>query len=387
LRTFLFIAVAFPTFLVSFPVASRHPPAVPAATPLHKGSVDLATGLYVRVNEDLVVQGAPLLALRRTYLSGYRTAKEFGVGTTHSGEEYLIGDGEQFQWAALILASGTRINFKRLTPGTGLLNARYVHEESGGEWQGAELTWTLVSWAIKKRDGSLLVFRGCGQGSLCSIIQSTDAQGQNVYYRRNPAGRLLKMEAAADRWIAFDYDSAGRIERAHDNTSREVRYRYDARGRLEQVTGNDGIVRRYSYTDLDELESIEEPGTSITNTYVDGRVIRQTNWYPDRDPYIFDFKYETEGKRVYRTRSSHSDGTWREFAWDETKSSVSETVGRAGSSDPAFVMYERNPVSRAITGFTVSCRDAQGRPVRQSTSVRPGEEELLKLAFLRKFCS
>src|SRR5512134_2321543 len=72
--------------------------------PLHKGGVDLPTGLYTRENEDLVVNGTPALILRRTYLSGYRISKQFGIGATHPGEEYLIGDPERFQWAALIPA-------------------------------------------------------------------------------------------------------------------------------------------------------------------------------------------------------------------------------------------------------------------------------------------
>lgn len=373
MRTLLFLAIAFPAVF-----AADH-------TPLHKGSIDLATGLYVRVNEDLVLQGEPLLALRRTYLSGFRSSREFGIGTTHAGEEYLIGDGERFQWASLIQARGSRINFKRTTPGTSLLNARFVHEETAGEWNGAELSWTLLSWTLKKRDGSLMTFRGCGKGSVCSIIQSTDAQGRTIHYRRNALGRLLKMEAAGDRWIAFDYDAAGRIARAFDSSQREVRYGYDARGRLERVTGSDGSLRRYSYSDLDELESIEEPGTSITNKYEDGRCVRQANWFPDRDPYIFEFKYVAEGKRVFRTRSSQSDGTWREFAWDEHKTSISETLGRIGS-EPAFIMYERDPVSRVVTALTVSCRSREGRPVRQSTPVRPGEDELLKRAVVQKYC-
>ena len=181
------------------------------------------------------------------------------------------------------------------------------------------------------------------------------------------------MEAAKDRWIAFDYDAEGRIERAYDSVKRDVRYKYDARGRLERVTGSDGSVRRYTYSDLDELEGIEEPGTSITNTYEDGRCVRQANWYPDRDPYVFEVKYQVDGRRVHRTRISESNGTWREYAWDDRKSSVSETSGRKGS-EPVLVMFERDPVSRRMTSLTVSCRDREGRPVRQATDVREGKK-------------
>ena len=354
---------------------------------MHKGGIDLATGLYTRENDDLVVQGSPVLVLRRTYLSGYRVSKQFGIGTTHRGEEYLIGDGETFQWASLILARGSRINFKRTTPGNTILNARYVHEETAGEWNGAELSWSLISWTLKKRDGSVLVFQQCGKAknSICSIIMSTDPQGQTIRYRRNLTGQLTKMESG-DRWIAFDYDEKGRISHAYDNNKNDVRYGYDGRGRLERVTSSDGSVRRYTYTDLDELETIEEPTASITNRWEGGRCVRQVNWYEDSEPYIFEFKYQVEGRKVHRTRISESSGYWREYAWNERGVSISETIGQKGS-EPAFVMYDRDEVSGAVTSMTISCKDREGRPLRRSTSVRRGEEELLKRALVQTSCS
>ena len=388
MRSFICIAVTVPILLTSTVAGNplARPRLTPVHTPLHKGTIDLATGLYIRINEDLVVQGSPVLALQRTYVSGHRASYEFGIGASHSGEDYLIGDSQTFQWAALILARGTRIDFKRVTPGATQVNARFAHKETATEWSGAELSWTRTNWTLKKRDGSVLVFRACGKGSLCSIIQSTDPQGRTIHYRRNAAGRLQKMEAAKGRWIALHYDSQGRIERAFDSLKRDVRYKYDARGRLERATGSDGSIRRYGYTDLDELEQIEEPGTSTTNTYQDGRCIRQANWYPERDPYVFEVKYQVDGRRVHRTRISESNGNWREYAWDDRKSSVSETFGRKGS-EPVLVMFERDPESRRMTSLTISCRDRQGRPVRQATDVRKGEEELLKRALVKKYCS
>ncbi len=277
--------------------------------PLHKGSVDLGSGLYSRVNEDLVVPGAPGLVLRRTYLSGYRAPKQFGIGTTHNGEEFLIGDGKGFQWVSLILANGARINFKRVSSGTSLLNAMFVHEETATDWQGARLGWTGMNWAARKQDGSLFTYQGCGEGSICSIIRSRDAAGQTIHYRRDPKGRLLKMDDGGNRWIAFDYDSLDRISRAYSSTKQEVGYDYDARGRLERVVSV-GNSRRYGYTDNDELATIEEPGTSIENVYEDGRCVRQVNRYPDREPFIFTFGYQLEGGRIVRTDTIHSDGSW-----------------------------------------------------------------------------
>jgi hypothetical protein len=165
-----------------------------------------------------------------------------------------------------------------------------------------------------------------------------------------------------------------------------MRYAYDRRGRLERATGSDGTVREYTYSDEDELETIEEPGTSLTNRYEGGRCVRQVNWLPDRDPYVFDLIYQVEGPTIHRTRISESNGTWREYAWDDRKAAMSETHGRTGS-EPAFVMYERDVAARAVVALTLSCRDRQGRPVRQRIAVDHREAELLKRAMLSKLCS
>jgi YD repeat-containing protein len=380
-RTLALLALTSPALIAGVASPAAQPSAV--QIPVNKGSVDLATGLYVRVNEDLVVPGVPVLALRRTYLSGFRGSREFGIGTTHSGEEYVSGDA---RGASLILARGSRISFTRATRGVDSPNARLVHDASAGEWHRAELRWTAGGWRLNMHNGSVLSFRACDEAGVCSITESTDSHGRTIRYRRNPSGQLLKMEAAKNRWIAFEYDRAGRIERAYDSKKRSMRYAYDQRGRLQRATASDGTVREYTYSDEDELLTIEEPGTSITNRYEGGRCVRQVNWLPERDPYTFEFIYQVEGPTIHRTRISESNGTWREYAWDDRKAAMSETHGRAGS-EPAFVMYERDAASRAVIALTLSCRDRSGRPVRQRIAVDHREAEPLKRAMLSKLCN
>jgi YD repeat-containing protein len=369
-------------------------PSVPAADhplpagyePVHKGGVDLGTGLYVRENEDLLVDGTPPLVLRRTYLSGYRVSRQFGIGTTHNGEESLAGDRERFQWVALFLARGTRINFKRVSPGTSVLNALYVHDESATEWLGARLGWTGLNWALRKRDGSLALYQGCGgRRKHCAIIQDRDAHGHTIHYRRDRSGTLVRMETGADRWIAFEHDASGRAIRAHDSTSREARYTYDARGRLVRVTTSDGIVHRYGYTDADELATIEEPDTSIENVYRDGRVVRQVNRFPDREPYTFDFTYTVEAGRLVATGTRRSDGSWAQYTWDEHGRSTSEIIGQDGL-EPAVFTYQRDPTTGGITALTLTCPDRQGRPLRHTGVARDGNEEAVKQNLLQTHC-
>jgi YD repeat-containing protein len=357
--------------------------------PLHKGYVNLDSGYYIREDEDLIVPGAPALTLRRTYISNYHASKQFGVGATHNGEVYLIGDGVRFQSAALILATGHRIKFARVSPGTTYWNALYEHNASGGEWLGARLGWTGGSWALRRIDGSLSVFKGCGRADSCSILTARDADGHTTKYRRDGEGRLLRMEAGA-AWIAFDYDSANRVVRAYDSLQRQVRYDYDADGRLSRVVGHDGAVRRYTYTAKDQLATIVEPGTDIENIYddADGRCIRQINRVPDAkdaEPYVFDFTYQVEGGEVVQSRTSRSDGTWSRYTFDKGYT-IAETWGRTGQ-EPASFTYDRDATTNAITALTVTCPDRTGRPLRHSNVVTNGNEEWIKWDVLRTHCS
>jgi YD repeat-containing protein len=360
----------------------------PDYEPLHKGYVDLATGLYIRENEDLVVPGKPALVLRRTYLSRYHVPRQFGVGATHNGEEFLVGDSERFQWVAVVLATGASIRFKRISSGTSYKDALYVHDDTPTDWRGSRLGWAGLEWVLRKRNGLVATYRSCGRNgdNNCSILESRYPDGYEIHYRRDRAGRLLKMDDGGARWIQFEYDPRNRISRAYDSTGRGVRYEYDGGGRMAQATASDGAVRRYSYTDLDELATIEEPGTSIENTYEDGRCIRQVNRYPDAEPYTFTFTYVVENGAIARTHTKRSDGTWTEYTWGPDRYATSEVRGSEGY-EPAVFMYERDPATKAVTALTLTCPDRRGKPLRHSSFVAPGKEEWLKWDLMRTHCS
>ncbi len=357
-------------------------------TPLHKGHVDLATGLYIREDEDIVVRGTPALIVRRTYLSNYRVSKQFGIGTTHNGEWYLVGDGDRFSWAALILADGSRVQFKRISAGRSFMNALYENREESGPWNGALVGWTGMSWTVRLRDGSTIRFRPCGVGSVCSVMESRDADGHTIYYRRDRAGRLVRMETSGDRWIAFDYDSDNRIVRAYASNKDDVHYEYDERGRLSRVSSSDGAVRRYGYTDEDRMASAEDPQISITNTYnADGRCTRQRDRFPGSDETLsFQFDYALQGDRVVETTSTQSDGTWSRYGFNERRQTIRETWGGNGVGE-ATIWYERDPSTGSETALTVTCPDRLGQPLRHASVVRPGTEEWVKRDLLQTHCS
>src|SRR5262245_26988883 len=140
---------------VKHAAGSRLPNGYP---PLHEGHVDAATGLYVREDEDLVLAGAPSFVLRRTYRTRDTRARAFGIGASHTGDWFLVGDTATFRWADLILEDGGRIHYERTSKGTGLSNARYQHWQTPSSFYGSELAWTGADWMVRRRDGVILTF-------------------------------------------------------------------------------------------------------------------------------------------------------------------------------------------------------------------------------------
>ena len=74
------------------------------------------------------------------------------------------------------------------------------------EWDGAQLGWTGLGWVLRRRDGCLSRFRPCGPQTTetCSVVQDRDPEGGVIDYPRDTSGRLYRMEAGKDRWIALD---------------------------------------------------------------------------------------------------------------------------------------------------------------------------------------
>lgn len=371
--------------LLMLPAAGLHQDLPESFEPLQKGSVDHSTGFYTRENDDLVVYSTTPLILRRTYRSGYRVSRQFGIGTTHSGEVWLRGDGQKFQWAELILATGHRISFRRTSPGTSFFNAMYLHRSSRREWDGARLGWTGLNWVMRLPDGSVSYFLPCAApGTYCSITQEKDADGHVTDYVRERNGRLQKMKAG-EAWIAFDYDEKDRVRRAYASTTDEVRYEYDDRGRLSRATSKAGLFR-YTYNDRDELETMTEPGRVTINRFDrNGRVIHQVTAF-DGDPvmYTFSFKYRVDGDRVVQSESERWDGSWSRYEYNADRYVIAETQG-AGGSEVRFT-YERDPETNAVTSLTLTCPDRTGQPLRHFSIVRDNEE-WIKWDLMQSRCS
>jgi YD repeat-containing protein len=349
-------------FASSASLPARPHPLPPDYQPLHKGHIDLSTGLYVREDEDLVLPGTPSFVLRRTYRTEDRQSRAFGVGSSNPGEWYLYGDGAQFQWAELIKEDGARVHFDRTSRGHGFTNAVYQTWTGDPEFYGSRLGWAGLDWVLRLPDGSFGRFRGCGPaGTVCTITMWRDADGHVIRFTRDGAGLLRRIEAG-EGWIALDYDGHRRVSQARDNAGHSLVYKYDDAGRLRRAESSDGVTREYDYDAADRLTRIKDPSRTVENEYDgDGRCVNQRVTFsgaPDAEPYFFRARYRTEAERVVQVDVEEAGEPPVRYRFTTVGSLESETYN-ADTSRAVAVAYDFDALSHFVSGVTVTC--AAGR--------------------------
>jgi YD repeat-containing protein len=338
--------------------------------PKHKGGGDLSTGVYTREDDDLVVNTTMPLVLRRTYNSGDTFPRQFGMNVTHAGELWIHGDGDpNVPWGELILPTGTRIRFTRISPGLGKEGAVLRHV-GVTEFNEALLRWNGADWEMQFRDGAVAIFGG----KLCAILERRDAAGHRIVYVREASGRLARMESE-DQSIALEYDDSDRIVRAYTTSGDEVQYSYDERGRLKHVTGSDGVVRSYGYDEHDKLIEVREPGRLLYNWFDDeGRWFRQVvmRSEDDDDPYVADAEYVVKDGSIVESHFDEGAGLVVE-RYNGTHHLIYEALDANGAAPIVFV-YDRDPASNIVTRTTLSCVGRFGSVFRKVPLTSPLDE-------------
>jgi YD repeat-containing protein len=356
--------------------------------PLHKGHVDISKGLYIREDDDLVVPTPFPMVLRRTYLSGYRVSREFGIGTTHTGQWFLIGDNNpRIPWAELILADGGRIHLARISPGDSQETAVLKHVGTPTIFNGALMRWNSSKWVMQLQDGSQAVFLDCqAADEVCLLIERADAHGNRITYVREHGKRLDRMESA-DQRIMFEYDSHDRITSVSDSSRRRVTYAYDDRGRLVTASGSDGVIRRYAYDDGDQLIEVREPGRIVANTFdPSGRLVKQVvkDSDGDDDPYVTTLAYTVEDGSVTRTDIGEDDGTTSVYRFNRSHYVISQTLDADGLA-PVTMTIDRDDATNAARAVSVSCRNRLG-PVSQTFPLTLDINDVLETGLSRLVC-
>jgi len=354
---------------------------------VHKGSADLSTGVYIREDDDLVVNTPMPIVLRRTYNSGDAHSRQFGLDATHPGEWWIHGDGNpRVPWGDLILADGGRIHFVRISPGDTQEGAVLRHDSTPTEFNGALLAWTGSRWTMQLRDGSTALFRDCPWRGACSLLERRDPDGHRIEYVRDSSGTLLRMESEGQN-ISFDYDDHDRIVRAYDTTHREVVYTYDERGRLVRASGSDGVVRRYEYDDRGRLIGVRAPHWILQNRFDDaGRWVGQTlrDSEQDPDPYVARARYVLYRGSIVEAEFDEGGGV-EVLRYNAHHYVVSDTFDADGPAPIAFE-YTRDAVSNVSTGVQLSCVGPSGRMTHMVDLGSAPDTRPKQASLIRQYC-
>ena len=355
--------------------------------PLHQGGADLSTGVYIREDDDLIVNTTVPIVLRRTYNSLDGFSRRFGLYATHAGEWWIYGDGDpRAPWGELILPDGARIRFVRVSPGDTKESAVLQHEGTRTEFNGALLRWADYRWEMRFRNGSLAWFLDCQRSRhACSLLERRDPDGHRIAYVRDRSGTLLKMESEGQS-IRFEYDDHKRIVRASDTSQREVLYTYDDRGRLIRASGSDGAGRNYEYDERNLLTRVREPGRIVQNWYDDaGRWARQVvkGCEGDAEPYVATARYVVENGAIVESHFDEGDGL-KITRYNSGHYIVSEMLDADGPAPIEFV-YDRDSVTNEPTGTTMSCLGPSGRMTR-AVVLRPNSDRATKAALVLEHC-
>ena len=366
--------------------AISHP--LPASyQPLHKGSIDFATGAYIRHDEDLLLPGTPPFVLTRTYHSRDPVSRQFGVGATHNGEWHLLGDRSRFQWMELMLENSMRIHFARRSPGVLFANALFEHRTSPTEFAGGKLGWVGLAWALKWSPGRLAIFKTCSATTACAITWLRDEDGHWIHFAREGSGVLRQIITRLQR-IDLEYDDARRVRLATSTSGQSVSYTYDSRSRLARVVASNGPVRSYTYGPGGEMLTISEPGGFTENTFEDGRCVRQVTRTraADGSEHIRSVRvvYTVRNDAVLAADVTENENYRMRFEFTNGYA-VSETYDD-GRGNPTRVTLERDPVTQAVTNVTVSCTGPRGS-MRQTASAVNLDPDAVKALLYKAICS
>jgi len=357
----------------------------PQDPPVHKGHTDIGTGLYIREDDDFFIDGVTRPVIRRTYLSGDHASRQFGVGTTHSGEWFLRGDASNLVWVELMLSDWGRIRFNRVTPGKSFATALFQHESTPTEFYGALLGWVGWEWVMRFADGRIAIFKACGpvKHDVCSLIEMRFPGGRTVSYVRDASGRLTAIRSGGQS-ISLEYDDGGRIVRGRHTSGRTTTYEYDDQGRLRRQASSDGELRSYGYNDRDEMITIAEPGRVIENEFEDGRLVKQITRSADDDPYTLRLSYTVVDGRVTMNDITENDGTHTVYRFNENHYTLSEIIDARGSN-PVSITYDRSFSTNIALAMTIRCLGPEGHVIR-TVPTSPGLDDEVKRSVIATEC-
>ena len=345
--------------------------------------VDLQTGLFVYRKTDLVLTDVIPLVLSRAYRPNDSQSRAFGIGTSMSFDDFMIGDDNQttegYTYQDFVSEDGGRVHFTRTSPCLGpngycdFTNAVYEAASTPGSSYGATLQYVASGpysnyvtsgdyWQYTTKRGTTLVFPDSDNSSnprAAAIQLMQDRHGNTVTLTRDENFNLKQVSSPNSRWIQFTYDSQNRVTQARDNTGRTTSYTYNASGYLETATDANGGVTSYTYDTNGNMTSIKDPRgiPYIQNTF-DGNGMVTQQAMADGAAYHFSYNLDGNGN-VTQTSVTDPLGHVREVEFNED-GFMSRDTRAVGLPEQQTIGYNR----QAGTGLLLAMTD----PLSRSTT-------------------
>jgi YD repeat-containing protein len=321
--------------------------------------VDLPTALFVFAQTDLVLPDVMPIVLTRTHRRASVTqgARPFGIASGHPYELFLRVVS-QFQEIGLILPDGGRVQYARVSPGTGSAHEVFEHTATPSVFFKSRIRKLDKSWELRLKDGTTYTFSDAAVPLLQSI---EDRYGNRISIARarEEDGKVARIISPNGRWLEFTLNSEdvfGSVTQVRDNIGRVVSYDYDDEGRLTKVTDPAGGVTEYTHDFLNQILTVKDARgiNYFTNEYDDGgRVIKQTQ----ADGSMFAFEYTTDANgKITQTLVTDPRGNIRRVTFNADGYVLTDTRA-LGTPEEQTTNYERQPG----TNLVLSVTDALGR--------------------------
>ncbi|SFR29198.1 RHS repeat-associated core domain-containing protein [Lentzea waywayandensis] len=319
-------------------VRGQNPPANAPTTGGQRAGdpVDVATGLLVDEQTDLVVDDIAPLEIKRTYQQGDQFIRAFGVGMAfdHSAFPWAptVNGFPTFKEFDLVQGDGAKIHFTRTTPGGDYAGAVFKADPTPSKFEGAVAVWNDAGWDVTLRDGSIIVI-----GEEAPLHEIRDKYGNTTTITRAPAppgtdgkvrtdGPITQITTPSGRWVKFTYDEANppRVKSIEDNIGRRVSYTYYPTGHLDTVTGVEGGTTKYTWDAKGLLKTITDARQNVhlTNEYDDkNRVKLQTA----ADNGVTKFEYTDVNGKITETKMTDPRGAVQRFVFNDKGMVTSDT--------------------------------------------------------------
>ncbi len=230
--------------------------------------VDLATGILVEPQTDLVLPGRIPLVFTRSYRTNGAGVGPFGPGTSHTHHVLLLVEQAQ---RTVLFPDGGRAAFTRQADGT---FQNFTHPRV----RGAVLRQQAPGHVLRFKDGTTWAFDANG-----FLVTQTDRNGNTLTLTRSGAlGQLNAITEPSGRQLTLTNEVIGvvpRVTSVTDPIGRTVTYTYNPSGSLASVTDPAGNQTQYTYDTQGRMLTVTDPrgNTAVTNAYdANGRVAQQT---------------------------------------------------------------------------------------------------------------